>query len=1000
MPATEETFRSQRTLHIVFGVSSLLMAVVLFWMIMADHLRPWKNVQREFQKIETDKIKVAETEKIELLRETNQNRLDSIDAAMAAATARAEGNASAIRDLDAKIRNLEGRREKLDTERKFQKAELDSQISLYDGMIDRGELRQARNYITSTIRRSEANLRRVTLEFEAVKQELADARLRKNLLAANEAEVTTPPPPGTAAAKAGFQMGDVLSVPEFESLMQSAAEGKPAKVAVKRKDGQAASLTLEYAPVGGESDAPGEQLPIELAGVLVTPVTSEVLTTRREDLTRDRDRLARQLDQKNRQYGEGDLWNQVNAAFRGLPILDLAAPPTKIQQISLPDLFINYNFKQVPRYDRCTTCHQGIDRIGYDHTAADEPMPAVFRNHPKLTEGARAIDLKTGKEVDVGLYLDANGPHPINQFGCTICHAGQGSGTDFTFSSHEPNDLEQKEAWVHEYQWREMHHWDEKMLPTRFMQSSCLKCHHQVTDIPRSEAPKLLAGFDRIVKYGCTGCHAIGSPGSVGPSLTDNRPVGPNLRHVGSKVSAEWLAKWIRNPHAFRPDTRMPRFYDLTNNDHSVDQPKVEAEVHAMAHYLVQKSTPPPHFIENLPTPGDGAMGKELFLQKGCLACHAHSEFPPSSYPEAIQKYAKADFGPNLSNLAAKFPSPEHGTKWLANWIHAPEHYHAKTLMPNLQLSLEDSTHIAAWLVSLPASWPTPVELDAKDSPTVLEGLDSLVKLYISKSKVYNERTILLSEVDSTVASLSLDEKLMYLGEKTIGRLGCFGCHNIAGFETAKPIGTPLDGWGAKHPSKLDFAHITEYLDDHAQRTDEGVSYDGTDPYYQEKRVEHTRMGFLYQKLHRPRSYDYRKDRDDLKSWDDRLRMPQFTWANDPAAVEEVMTFILGLTGEFIPGKYLPNYGPEKLALAQGEKLPRSPHASVFDRRRYRSRQGLQGTRSGRPEAFRNQRHAVVSAPRDRLSELFPGSHLRPSQTARARAIAHRADRARRHARR
>ena len=69
-------------------------------------------------------------------------------------------------------------------------------------------------------------------------------------------------------------------------------------------------------------------------------------------------------------------------------------------------------------------------------------------------------------------------------------------------------------------------------------------------------------------------------------------------------------------------------------------------------------------------------------------------------------------------------------------------------------------------------------------------------------------------------------------------------------------------------------------------------------------------MGFLYQKLHRPRSYDYLKKSEKYKAWDDRLRMPQFAWANDPKAIEEVMTFVLGLTGEKVNAKYLPATKP------------------------------------------------------------------------------------------
>ena len=35
------------------------------WMVMADHLRPWKEVQREFQEVERDKLKASEKEKLE-----------------------------------------------------------------------------------------------------------------------------------------------------------------------------------------------------------------------------------------------------------------------------------------------------------------------------------------------------------------------------------------------------------------------------------------------------------------------------------------------------------------------------------------------------------------------------------------------------------------------------------------------------------------------------------------------------------------------------------------------------------------------------------------------------------------------------------------------------------------------------------------------------------------------------------------------------------------------
>ena len=50
-------------------------------------------------------------------------------------------------------------------------------------------------------------------------------------------------------------------------------------------------------------------------------------------------------------------------------------------------------------------------------------------------------------------------------------------------------------------------------------------------------------------------------------------------------------------------------------------------------------------------------------------------------------------------------------------------------------------------------------------------------------------------------------QKTLFLGEKTIGRYGCFGCHEIKGFEKANPIGVELTEEGSKLVERLDFAY-------------------------------------------------------------------------------------------------------------------------------------------------------------------------------------------------
>jgi cbb3-type cytochrome oxidase cytochrome c subunit len=933
MPAAEETYRKQPILHAIFALTSIAMTLSIIWMIMADHLRPWKKVQREFQRVEQAKLSASQAEKEKQLKEKSQADIDRINNDIKRANETAEMNYSEIRKLEASQQRIEGRYQLLDTRKKFQKAELDSKRSLYDGLIDRDDAKAAGAYLSSTIIPAEKEYNELSREFEVAAAERA--RVKEQL--------------------------DALR---------------------------------------GNVDKYNKEL---------------------ERLTSEVDRVRRALEQNKSVHGApgsmssfNDIYANAMAWLRNIPGIDLM-PPTKIQQISLPELTINYNFKEVPRYDRCTTCHQGIDKLGFDKDDQGGMMRTshpAFATHSHFTDGATTVD-PTGKVVKAGLYLDGNGPHPINSFGCTICHGGQGSGTDFTYSSHEPNDLAQEHEWEEKYHWHKIHHWDEPMLPSRFLQSSCLKCHHEVTDVP--QADKLQAGYKRIVRYGCTGCHTIGGPGSFGPDLTEEPQVGPNLAHVGKKVDAQWLLKWIKNPHAFRPDSRMPRFYGVTTtpNHAEKDWPKNHAEIHAIAHYLNAKSTDVKEFVDP-PAKSDAAHGKDLFLQKGCMACHSHRTyakneiqpqdkndankayfakptggFDPGTFPEPAREYASADFGPNLSNIAAKFQSNERGHKWLTNWIRSPESYHPRSLMPNLQLSLQDAADIAAWIMSVPGEWPVNVEVPEASSPTVDAAIKELVRHYVSKAGGIaidgKFRSVPLSETASFVnQQLTSDQRLMYLGERTISRLGCFGCHNIPGFENAKPIGTPLNGWGIKSPAKLDYGHIFEYIQD--QPLGDDGARDGTDRYYQQQLSHQTRSGFLYQKLHRPRSYDFDKTDLHVKAWDDRLRMPQFAWANDPRAIEEVMTFVLGLTGEKINARYLPKtrYSPAQFAKAKGEKFLSRHNCTgchVLDMPKYRINVPATALEVAMPNFKTNVDIAYGNRAADYLSELYPDLKYDPKMT-------------------
>ena len=63
-----------------------------------------------------------------------------------------------------------------------------------------------------------------------------------------------------------------------------------------------------------------------------------------------------------------------------------------------------------------------------------------------LPSHARTVSLTPGQVTQfaahprLDLFVDSNSPHPMEKFGCTICHAGQGSATDFELAAHTPAD--------------------------------------------------------------------------------------------------------------------------------------------------------------------------------------------------------------------------------------------------------------------------------------------------------------------------------------------------------------------------------------------------------------------------------------------------------------------------------------------------------------------------------------------------------------------------------
>jgi len=219
------------------------------------------------------------------------------------------------------------------------------------------------------------------------------------------------------------------------------------------------------------------------------------------------------------------------------------ATPVQIRQMVLPEL---------KRVDRCTTCHLAVEDSSY----GGYPQPLAY--HPQHDR------------------------HPFDKFGCTICHRGQGRATT-TADAHGS-----------------VPHWDEPMLPLRYIQASCGQCH-QAADNPA--APELARGSQVFETNGCRGCHKLDGQGGI---------VGPELDKVGARRSSEWLKKHFLTPAAVTPGSGMP--------PQKFSEPDLEAITLFM---LSQTGESVPGFYASMKVIPSANEGRRLFQQKGCIACHS-----------------------------------------------------------------------------------------------------------------------------------------------------------------------------------------------------------------------------------------------------------------------------------------------------------------------------------------------------------------------------------------
>ncbi|MDE0400611.1 MAG: c-type cytochrome [Candidatus Poribacteria bacterium] len=542
--------------------------------------------------------------------------------------------------------------------------------------------------------------------------------------------------------------------------------------------------------------------------------------------------------------------------------------------------------------DRCATCHFSADRSGYEQSAqetfeieGDGENPVLQRlKHANVKVGSESLVID-GFDAEADEYtLEENGTltfsdpdvfgeveisyetgyrsvlqthphrdvllakHPIDRFGCTPCHGGQGQA----LTAKAAHALTHAEYWLSPVLGLDEHTGRTSEETKGYMESNCRRCHDGVmkldygvdpqTDEPVDYAPNLTKGLALFEDLGCHGCHAV-----EGYSAIENiAKVGPSLAKVGSKVKdTAWLESWIKKPEAHLPNTTMPNFFpadgmsqvvylknggtrtgvvtktangiEIKTDDGTVyPYPddyvlRIVDEVKSIAAYLATMSDANLNESAVNYSKSESVIkaGEETVKTVGCLTCHTVDGLG-------------SDFGPALDSVGAKVTP-----NYLRQWISDPKAYDPDTSMPSLRLSNREIDNVVAYLMSLQKATPN-------------------------------------------AAGESIGEVDVSEGETLVRTYGCFGCHEIPGFEDESKVGADLGEFGAKLADELDFGDTVD--------------------------IEHSWTGWTIGKVTDPRRYQTRR----IAS-----RMPVFHQIKDN---EENARALAVLLKSFQPEKYPLSY--------------------------------------------------------------------------------------------
>jgi sulfur oxidation c-type cytochrome SoxX len=321
------------------------------------------------------------------------------------------------------------------------------------------------------------------------------------------------------------------------------------------------------------------------------------------------------------------------------------------------------NFGEM-RVDRCTTCHIAMDDPRFEKYA--HPM----KSHPySEAMGDRMVNGKWDRR------------HKFPDFGCTVCHDGQGRGLQTHYSHGEdhywPDPLL---GYVVQENWRK--EFQPHLTGKEYMEANCAQCH---TEDTFAGTPTVARGRKLFFETNCYGCHKI-------ERIADGT-LGPDLSEAGKKFKLDYLWESIVDPRANSNTSFMPKFH---LNDADVKALVVflksrrglnfaETSLERYRAQLNAKNAPPvmnAAMTSSRPVVS-AAAGEKLVLDKACMACHKLGDRDGGIAPDLTYEGLLKD------------------EKWVMDHFRNPRATVPDSIMPTFRFSDEEFGAMTAYLVSL-----------------------------------------------------------------------------------------------------------------------------------------------------------------------------------------------------------------------------------------------------------------------------------------------------------